>query len=302
MENENVVQIPSLLDRLWDKLRACVMRESANREEWVALQLTKCATLVEVRDQFTADIAFGQACKDNGFSEDVLSHETRAAAIAMGREPEALSACLKATTRNSLLTIYREEFGRFRSTSKPTSRRTAPAKPKPNKLAPERRMNATLQAEAAAKAVLDEGKTYAEVSAETGFSSTVLRSAIAREEGRREALADSEIRPTDLPLTAQQKLEIAIRRHLKKLDLEFEERVRLKVLADTKSRLEWMKEKEDRANKIIDSHKGIFSRQDYRKILACLHPDHNTFQFAAEALQTFIKHEKVLVKPDPPST
>jgi hypothetical protein len=109
------------------------------------------------------------------------------------------------------------------------------------------------------------------------------------------------IRPEDLALSAQQKLEASIRQHKKKLDLEFEERVRLTVLSRTKERFEWMKKKEEWANRIIDSHKGIFSRQDYRKILACLHPDHNSFQFAAEALQAFSKQEKVLVKPEPPA-
>jgi len=167
-------------------------------------------------------------------------------------------------------------------------------------LKPERRMNTKPDAEAAAKAVLDEGKTYAEMEAATGLSGTVLRSAIAREEGRREVLADPEVKPEDLSMSAQQKLEAAIRQHKKKMDLEFEERVRQKVLSDTKERLEWMKKKEDWANRIIDSHKGIFSRQDYRKILACLHPDHNSFQFAGEALQAFSKQEKVLVKPEPP--
>jgi len=168
-------------------------------------------------------------------------------------------------------------------------------------LKPGRRMNTKPDAEAAAKAVLDEGKSYAEMEATTGLSNTVLRSAIAREEGRREVLADPEVRPEDLSMSAQQKLEAAIRQHKKKLDLEFVETVRLKVLSDTKDRLEWMKKKEDWANRIIDSHKGIFSRQDYRKILACLHPDHNSFQFAAEAMQAFSKQEKVLVKPEPPA-
>jgi ParB-like chromosome segregation protein Spo0J len=168
-------------------------------------------------------------------------------------------------------------------------------------LKPERRMNTKPDAEAAARAILDNGKTYAEMEAATGLSGTVLRSAIAREEGRREALADPVIRPEDLTLSARQKLEVAIRQHKKKLDLEFEESVRQKVLSRTKDRFEWMKKKEDWANRIIGSHKGIFSRQDYRKILACLHPDHNSFQFAAEALQAFSKQEKVLVKPEPPA-
>ena len=127
-----------------------------------------------------------------------------------------------------------------------------------------------------------------------------MRSAVAREEGRREALTNPVIVPADLSLSAQQKLEAAIRQHQKKLDMQFEERVRIKVLSDTEARLKWMKEKEDWANRIIASHKGVMPRETFRKIKACLHPDHNTFTHAAEALQAFSALEKVLVKPDDP--
>ena len=165
--DENVVQMPTLLDRLWGKLKVCLTQEATNRTEWIAIQETKCATLVEIRDQFAADIAFGQACKDNGFGDDVLNPNERAAIIVMGRDPKVLSVCLKATTRTSLLTIYREEFGRFVSVSKPTSRRTTPAKPATT-LRPDLRKNTTPQAEVAAKVVLDEGKSYSEAQARTG--------------------------------------------------------------------------------------------------------------------------------------
>jgi len=298
MEKENVVQMPTLLDRLWGKLKTCLTQEATNRGEWIAIQETKCATLVEIRDQFAADIAFGQACKDNGF-DTLLNHQDRAAAIAMGRDPKALSACLKATTRSSLQHIFREEFSRFTHVSKPTTRRTAPPKPATT-LRPDLRKNTTPQAEAAAKVVLDEGKSYGEAQAQTGLSSTVVRSAVAREEGRREAIANPVIVLTDLSMSAQQKLETAIRQHQKKLDLEFTERVRVKVLLDTEARLKWMKEKEDWANKIIASHKGVFSKEEFRKIRACLHPDVTSYVHAAEMLQLFSKHERVLVKPELP--
>ena len=42
-----------------------------------------------------------------------MNHQDRAAAIAMGREPEALRACLEATGRRSLQWIYRFEFSEF---------------------------------------------------------------------------------------------------------------------------------------------------------------------------------------------
>jgi len=238
-----------------------------------------------------------------GFQQMTADDRKRIAAHLYGQEwtmqriAEALSVSQATVTRDLNSNLF--TMNKSNSHQKTAGNPKGAGRPK-GTLRPDLRMNATPKAEAAAKAVLDEGKSYAEVEAATGFSGTVLRSAIAREEGRREVLADPEVRPEDLTLSAQQKLEAAIRQHKKKLDLEFEESVRQTVLSRTKDRFEWMKKKEEWANRIIGSHKGIFSRQDYRKILACLHPDHNSFQFAAEALQAFSKQEKVLVKPEPP--
>lgn len=271
MTTENIVQMPTLLDRLWGKLKACMAQEHTNRAEWIAIQETKCATLVEIRDQFKADIEFGQACQDNGFGEDVINRDDRAAAIAMGREPLALKACLMATTRRSLQMIYRSEFNGFRSATKPTTRRTAP--PKPNKLQPARRMNTMPQAEAAAKALLDEGKTYAEAEVTTGLSGTVLRSAVAREEGRREALANPVVTPADLSMSAQQKLETAIRQHQKKLDLDFEEKVRLMVLSRVAARQKRLDEMEAHYKIVVKGYRGCMKEETYKLILRCLHPD-----------------------------
>jgi hypothetical protein len=39
-------------------------------------------SLVQARDEFTANIEFGLWCDSNGFGADVLNHQTRAAAIA----------------------------------------------------------------------------------------------------------------------------------------------------------------------------------------------------------------------------
>jgi len=243
----------------------------------------------------TSNIGFQQMTADD--RKRIATHLYGTQEWTMQRIAEALGTTHKTVSKDLNEFVPQVQI---KPHAKTTSNPKGAGRPK-GTLRPTLRMNATPKAEAAAKAVLDEGKSYAEMEATTGLSSTVLRSAIAREEGRREVLADPEVRPEDLSMSAQQKLEAAIRQHKKKLDLEFGETVRLKVLSDTKDRLEWMKKKEDWANRIIDSHKGIFSRQDYRKILACLHPDHNSFQFAAEALQAFSKQEKVLVKPEPPA-
>ena len=169
-------------------------------------------------------------------------------------------------------------------------------------LKPERRMNMMPDAERAARAVLDEGKTYGEVEAATGLSSTVLRSAIAREEGRREAAATPPVlAPGEMPFTMAQRYEATLKRARKEIREELTAEVTAELHAAYQDMVTRYRARVAEADQITASHRGVFSRQDYRKILACLHPDHNSFQFAVEALQAFSKQEKVLVKPEPPA-
>src|SRR5262245_57965602 len=111
MTEENVVQLPTLLERLADRRRAYLNRDDKNRKDWLEMQEGICLTLAEARGQFPANIEFGQWCNDNAFGENILNSDDRAAAIDMGRDPTALRACLEATDRRSLQMIYRHEFG-----------------------------------------------------------------------------------------------------------------------------------------------------------------------------------------------
>ena len=94
------------------------------RARLIALRDDAIRQLAEARDapELKADIAFSRWCEDNGFGEDVLNKNERAAAIAMGREPEALRQCLETTTRSSLQYIYHSEFSRFPYVRKPRPR------------------------------------------------------------------------------------------------------------------------------------------------------------------------------------
>lgn len=190
-----------------------------------------------------------------------------------------------------------QDLRSLEATSKPP--RPKGGRPKSNKLQPERRKNTSTSAEAVACSILDEGKSYAEAEQQTGFSNTVLRSAVAREEGRREPAISRDM----LSITAQQKLESAIRQHKHQLDLEFEAR----VYAEMKQRFEggWLPEyqqKLDDAQAITAARRGIWPRAIYRKILACLHPDGRrtvSEKMLGEAFHAFNSiNEKVLVQPD----
>jgi transposase len=166
---------------------------------------------------------------------------------------------------------------------------------------PETRATTPAQDKAIAKRVLDEGKSSEEARHEFGVSNTVVRRAVAAEEGRREVRNDPEIDPNTLPLSAQQKLMAAIAQHKKKLEASFADEVQRRVTARMKEALDGLlpeyQDKLRRAERILDSRTGIMSRADFRKVWACLHPDGGASEkMRAEAFNIFAKHEELLVK------
>jgi ParB-like chromosome segregation protein Spo0J len=113
-----------------------------------------------------------------------------------------------------------------------------------------------------------------ELNREHGISRHTFERAAQLERVRLAALAEPEIDRTTLSLTAQEKLDAAIRQHTRKLDIEFETR----VLDECKRRLNeislphYYKQLQE-LERSISNRKGIMDRVTYRKILACLHPD-----------------------------
>jgi hypothetical protein len=288
MTEDNVVHLPTRLEQLAAALRVYLRADAENHDEWLEIQQNICLTLAEARDTFTADIPFGKWCKDNGFGEDVLDRDTRAAAIDMGHDLEALCECLNATDRRSLLTIYRLEFPRFRNVSKPTRRKQTPLP----------LIQSTEQFQKACAAIdtlraRGEPVTYQAVRDIAGIGGTALRRALAYKEA--EALLNP-LTPADMRATERKRFDIAVN----KARAELREELKAEVYKELDVFVRHASEQAERANQIIASHNGIMSREAFRKIKACLHPDHNTFAHAAEALQVFSELEPVLVKPDEP--
>lgn len=286
MADENIVKMPSVLDRLATRIKAYLARDAANRTEWVEIQEGVCCALAEAREQFPANIEFGQWCADSGFGENVINHQDRAAAISMGNDPMALYACLKATERRSLQLIYKYEFERFTSVSKTKQPRKSNLENKP-----------TPQFLKAKQAILElqaEGKevSHKAVMDRAGVSDTPVRTAMAQ--AKLEAQL-TPLGPGDMDKTQEKRFEIALR----KARAEIREEMKAEVYAEFDSFLAHWKERIGWAQKVRDNWNGVISRDAFNLIRACLHPDHNTFSRAAEAFDTFIKLEKVLVKPDP---
>jgi hypothetical protein len=116
--------------------------------------------------------------------------------------------------------------------------------------------------------------------------------ATEHDEIRREAAA--QIDPP-LSLTAQQRLAGAIRKHQRKLEAEFEWRVR----DDIKRRVEEMvlpsfRESTADAVLVIGARKGVFKHTEYNALLRCVHPDvQPTIEQKNEAFR--LLHENRLV-------
>lgn len=160
---------------------------------------------------------------------------------------------------------------------------------------PERRKNQSVTAEEAARQILDAGKTYPEAEADTGLSNTVLRSAVAREEGRR----DPEIDRAGLSRSAQEKLDSAIRQHKRGLEAMFAQRVQDEV----RRRIDEMvlphwKEQIAEAQKLYERRHGAMDKATFNKIRRALHPDSRNSisdKVLAEAFDTFMSLEKYLL-------
>jgi hypothetical protein len=102
--------------------------------------------------------------------------------------------------------------------------------------------------------------------------------------------------------SAKQKLDAAVRQEKRKLDAEHatrmhgvNEEVRLRVLAEGKEYLAMVKEREAKVQQneqwwqeVTNSHKPLFTADQFKTILMCLHPDgHRTADKLAEAFRLF---------------
>jgi ParB-like chromosome segregation protein Spo0J len=178
---------------------------------------------------------------------------------------------------------------------KGAGRPKGPPRPKPHT----QRVEAEREA---ASMVLDEGKTIEQAAVESGLNSIqIVKTAVAREEGRREPRID----PSELSMSAREKFEAAIRQYKRDLDREFRERVRQEVRAEFESIWLPAYQKDlDDAKAMRDAYNGVMTRKTFMKILSCLHADSRNSasdEKLNEAFRAFKSFEVVLVKPEEPS-
>jgi transposase/phage anti-repressor protein len=157
--------------------------------------------------------------------------------------------------------------------SKPAKTATNPkgaGRPKgSNATSKARRKNTTAEADAAARDIVDGNKSYPEAEKETGLSNTVLRSAVAREEGRREPKVD----PDTLSMTVKQKLAAAIKQARRELEHEIRQQLQAEYQKWLVDILVDYREKEKHYDIVIAQRKGFMKRAQFARFRFALHPD-----------------------------
>ena len=143
----------------------------------------------------------------------------------------------------------------------------------------------------------DSGLTSPQIASELGIEGRAVRHAIEREEIRRNV--EPTITSDMLSMSMQAKLDAAVRQHKRRLDLEFEVRVRdeIKKRMDEIVLPHW-KEKIDKANDLYRHRRGAMDKATFNKIRRALHPDSRASisdQVLAEAFDTFMSLEKFLL-------
>jgi hypothetical protein len=145
--------------------------------------------------------------------------------------------------------------------------------------------------------VLDHGKTVSQAASDAGVSVQIVKTAVEREKGRREA--EPAITPDMLSMTQQQKNAAWRRQELHRMEIAFRQRVENEVIRRIDEIIlpHW-KEKIEQAQELFNRRKALMDKATFNKIRRCLHPDSRrslSDPMLAEALDAFMALEKYLL-------
>jgi hypothetical protein len=109
-QDDNIVKLPDLLERQAKRITIAITKETKLREEWIDNKLELADALATAKEQFPSLIRFGEWCNSNGFGEDILNKNDRAALVAFGEDLSRARLVLEKTTRGSIQHIHANEF------------------------------------------------------------------------------------------------------------------------------------------------------------------------------------------------
>ena len=146
-------------------------------------------------------------------------------------------------------------------------------------------------------ALSDAGKSNAEIAKTTGISEHTIRREIEREAIAREV--EPTIDPSALSISAQQKLNIAIKQAARKQEVEIEKKVRAEVNRWlTEDLLPVYRKNEALYKLMIEKRKGVMTSAEYKMIWSCLHADSRksvSDEKLNKAFNLFTKIEKLIL-------
>lgn len=297
------------LNLLAEKIKNDIDRRE---DGWVTATLDLCIHLAEARAAFADNISFGQWFDEN---EIKLSHQDRAAAIAMGQDIDRARQILSATERRSLRHIYEQEFRLTRVGKTP--------KPKSKPISTERER---------AFAVYDRRKaageplTWEAVRTEAGTGHTVVRVVFTTREAEEKIRAEiqQEAPPAPDPAKAERArliaemdadrlTQLATMTPAQRKQFDARSAAYRQELADTMAAqlsagiAKWeeengialyMKRLEKLETMFTSPPNAIMHKAEYNIILRCLHPDtghSRTDQELAEAFRLLTHYKLKMV-------
>lgn len=215
-----------------------------------------------------------------GFTEQQIAYQFGVSTETVSQDLKTFSGDRKMSERG------KDTLGRKKSTGRPKGS-TKRAAPTPHKKQDQ------------VEALMDQGMTMTEIAARTGVGKRQVRHIVERVEIEREVKNDPEIARSELSMSAQEKLDAAIRQHKRKLDLAFESRVAEEVRRRIDEMIlpHWRKQV-DQAKELYKHRRGAMDKATFNKIRRALHPDsrHSISDTTlAAAFDTFMGLEKFLL-------
>jgi hypothetical protein len=272
------------LDRLAVRIKTDIDRCEHSREDWVEATLDLAEALAEAREHFRDNPGFGRWIDENQL---LISKNDRAALIAFGQDIERARLILGQTESRSLRLIYTKEF-HLPSTGKMKNPKTPKSNAPPPKV--QKAYDTILELE---RAGVEFNRT--DVEERAGVSNTPARRAWERRQAEK-ALLQEAPDVAGMPKTWKDRYDAAITRKVAQLEAEYDERRMAQVRKHIDEYiLPLYADKLAKAERLMEISKKPFTVDEYRQLLAALHPDSTPDRRAK--VFTMVKDREHLLRP-----
>jgi hypothetical protein len=288
-----VISMPDKLERLARAISRGLSRMTTAHTDWNEAVIETASALAEARGVHPSNEAFGRWCEANGFGEDILNKDDRAAYVAMGSDPDQLRTVLGKTQSRSIRLIFQNEF-RLRNAEKtePNREHSAPKSKKQSRSGKSGRARKPSRAnkpdttqvqDHIREAVQNEEPIHRSATAkEFNVSEYAVSLATAREEERKTLLAELGLISIEALKSAsiKEKYIAHCRMEDKKREQEFESRVQEEVKKRIDRAFPHLQKAENEAystkeryQRLLKEQTKMFTEAEFELLLMCCHED-----------------------------